>query len=136
MLCCIPRDPVFRPPIYTHLRLNITKKDKRELELIPIHDLPFLSVPNFPLTSLFPPPGSVKQFKFLYFTTSFSPAPPAARRTLFLFFSSPAVVAVRPTYISVRQGQPSISLRGCANLRPRFPAKHVGAVNFLDTLSV
>ena len=74
------------------------------MELIPIHDLPLSPAvqrgpsPNLP--SLTTAPGSVKQFKFLYFTTSLSLSP----CTLFSS-SSPAVFALRPTYISDSAGQ-------------------------------
>ena len=105
-----------RPRTYTHLRLDITKEDKRT-ELIPIHDLPFLSVPNFP-----PLPArkcQAVQVPILYNLSLAGAAP--------FSFSSPLPQSSsqcdRPTYISVRRGQPSSSRRGCANRRPRLPAQ-------------
>ena len=164
-----------RPRTYTHLRLDITKEDKRT-ELIPIHDLPFLPVPNFPLTlgactydvctgrgeggtpkadavrelskggcmkiqtrgegvknpenladvlctwpllPSFPRKCQAVQVPILYNLSLAGAAP--------FSFSSPLPQSSsqcdRPTYISVRRGQPSSSRRGCANRRPRLPAQ-------------
>ena len=73
-----------RPRTYTHTFEVERPKKRREKELIPIHDLPFLSVPNFPLSSFFLPRPEVSSS-----SSSYTLQPLAVSAAAPFSFSSP-----------------------------------------------
>ena len=91
-----------RPRTYTHTFEVERPKKRREKELIPIHDLPFLSVPNFPspLSSFPARKCQAVQVPILY---NLSPSRPPHPFPFLLLSRS---LSRSATHIHLRQSEP------------------------------
>ena len=104
MLCCIRTRTVPRFRSITDIMTDWEERKTHHLSPPP-GSFPFMTCHSCPSPISPPcPPGSVKQFKFLYFTTS------RRCRTL---FSLSASVTVRPTFITAQRGSSATLAGGC-----------------------